>query len=306
VSTARPETATDAQARTPAALPTDAYRTAWEHLADELRTLDLRLVMRAGRQQRGRDGGPLDPFKGLVISHEEVADLLRDLVDGRDAGVVATEHDPGRAALRRLEDRIEARLAASACSGLQLPLPQLARLFGLTALETQALLVCLAPDLDPRYGKLFAYLQDDVTRKRPGLDLVLGLLVDEMSQALEARAVFHQQAPLVRYHLCRVADDAAVPAASRSLAVDERIVQYLLGYRPIDGRLDGLAELVAPAEATSPVIVDEGVKERILAFVRACVAPNDGQGVAIHLFGPAGSGRRGLAAIDRPATCTQR
>ena len=210
MSTARPETATDAQARTPAALPTDAYRTAWEHLADELRTLDLRLAMRAGRQQRGRDGGPLDPFKGLVISHEEVADLLRDLVDGRDAGVVDTEHGPGRAALRRLEDRIEARLAASACSGLQLPLPQLARLFGLTALETQALLVCLAPDLDPRYGKLFAYLQDDVTRKRPGLDLVLGLLVDEMSQALEARAVFHQQAPLVRYHLCRVADEARV------------------------------------------------------------------------------------------------
>jgi hypothetical protein len=76
--------------------------------------------MRAGRQQRGRDASTRS-LQGARHLAEEVADLLRDLVDARDAGVVATEHDPGRAALRRLEDRIEARLAASACSGHAAP-----------------------------------------------------------------------------------------------------------------------------------------------------------------------------------------
>ena len=59
---------------------------------------------------------------------------------------------------------------------MPLRLDRLARLFGLSTLDIDILLICLAPELDNRYERLYAYLQDDVTRKRPSVDLVFNLL----------------------------------------------------------------------------------------------------------------------------------
>ena len=54
-------------------------------------------------------------------------------------------------------------------------LERLALAFELDPFDQDAFLVCLAPDLDLRYERLYAYLQDDVTRKRPNVDLILRL-----------------------------------------------------------------------------------------------------------------------------------
>jgi adenylate kinase family enzyme len=291
----QPETHAEGQASPSAVEPADVYRNASEHIKDEFRLLDLRLGRRAAEQRRGRSRGPLDPFKGLVISEEEVTDLLQELVGDGTTPEGDSNQEAWMASLRGLDGRIQARLAASARNGVYLPLPHLGRLFRLTPFETQVLLVCLAPELDPRYGKLYAYLQDDVTRRRPSIELVLSLLADCTGHGLEARAAFHREAPLIRYHLCRIGDDSSIPLPSRPLAIDDRIVQYLLGFRAIDTRLEGLAQLVSPAVTPEPVIVDEVVKGRVLDFVRSCCAPDSNRSVALHLFGPTGSGKRGLA-----------
>jgi hypothetical protein len=44
-------------------------------------------------------------------------------------------------------------------------------LFHLSSFDVDTLLVCLAPELHRNYEKLYAYLQDDVTKKRPTVDL---------------------------------------------------------------------------------------------------------------------------------------
>ena len=71
-----------------------------------------------------------------------------------------------------IEDAIEASVNASIERGVFLGLPGLATRFGLSPLERQAVLVCLAPELDRKYDTLYAYLQQDITRKRPSADLV--------------------------------------------------------------------------------------------------------------------------------------
>lgn len=55
--------------------------------------------------------------------------------------------------------------------------------------EVDLLLICLAPELDLRYEKLYAYLQDDVTKKRPTVELALNLL----SPSWEAKVARRQQ-----------------------------------------------------------------------------------------------------------------
>src|SRR3954452_23225232 len=77
------------------------------------------------------DPNPSDPLRGLYISDEQALSLA-----GEDKDTSADE---------RLTDAA-ARL-------------------GLDALDTAVLGMCAAPELDPRYGRLYAYLHDDVTRR---------------------------------------------------------------------------------------------------------------------------------------------
>ena len=80
-----------------------------------------------------------------------------------------------------LDTTITANMSASAEQGIFLSLPYVAQLFALSPFEVQTLVVCLAPELRRKYDTLYAYLQDDVTRKRPSVDLVLDLLCTSRS-----------------------------------------------------------------------------------------------------------------------------
>lgn len=62
----------------PASETVASYASDWEHLMDELRRLDLLIRLRLLREQYKKPPGPLDQFRGLVLSDEEIVRLLAD------------------------------------------------------------------------------------------------------------------------------------------------------------------------------------------------------------------------------------
>src|SRR5207245_1502966 len=117
-------------------------------------------------------------------------------------------------------------------SRAELPLPALADRLGLSAFERHTVLLCLAPELDRKYDRLYAYLQDDITRRRPSVDLVLGLLAAEPADRWRGLRLFSAHAPLRRSGLLEVALDPHSPSGSSALArmlrVAPRFVAHLL------------------------------------------------------------------------------
>ncbi|MBY8854266.1 ATP-binding protein, partial [Saccharothrix sp. MB29] len=67
-----------------------------------------------------------------------------------------------------------AALAAPA-PGAEPRLLRLARRFDLAPVDVEFLLIALAPDVDARFERLYAYLNDDVTRRRAVVGLALEL-----------------------------------------------------------------------------------------------------------------------------------
>ena len=61
---------------------------------------------------------------------------------------------------------------ASAAEGTSLAQLRLAQTFQLSPLEELILLACLAPELDAKYGRVYGYLHDDLTRRQPSLQLI--------------------------------------------------------------------------------------------------------------------------------------
>jgi hypothetical protein len=168
------------------------------------------------------------------VSHEE-ADWL--LTAPPPAAAATPEHEALRA------ERAAARPQDGALSAL-------AAAFALTPFERDAVLVCLAPELDRRYDKLYAYLQDDSARRRPTADLVLTLLRGD-------RARLTRTAPLLRHGLLtEIADPASPSGASdlaRFLALEPRVLDALLGADPApDPRLDGVAIWRTPPPRPPP------------------------------------------------------
>ena len=286
------------------------YASNWEYLADELVRLDLLIQLSLLSQQRRNPPDLLDQFKGLVISDEEVARLLTETSEQRAtsgfsrAGHQQQADEAERAeVLASLDDvdrRIRQRRRASHQAAIHFSLPVLTRLFGLTPFEEQCVVACLARELDRRYEKLYAYLQDDVTRRKPSVALLLDLFCHSMAEKISARAVFDSQSPLLRHKLLQMGDGSAGDPStllSRSLKLDDRIVNFLLGFNRTDERLESVARLIVPNTQSDPLPVNEELRERIAGFIQTQIASSDSAGgrAVFYLYNSDGADSRALA-----------
>ncbi len=211
------------------------------HILAELTRLDLLLrvqVWRAHQLHPDADGLP-----AFYIAEEEV-DALLDKAIGQPlwAGVPLPEDTA--VTIQHTLDQLTAvshhRQTLSAQQGIRLRLNELAALFELNQWEQDAVLICLAPEVDVSYGRLYAYLQDDITRPHPSLDLLLNLLCSDVTTKMAARARFAPDAPLIRHHLLELFNETTTAHPfwpNQSLRLDGRILAYLLGGDEVHGRL---------------------------------------------------------------------
>ena len=159
--------------------------------------------MAAVERVAGSDPDPGDPFRGLYISDEVALRLTQ--------GESASDAD------ERLQQVVTA--------------------LGLDLLEAAVLAVCAATELNPRYGRLYAYLQDDVTRKLPSPRLVGQLLEGEGLSPADVMGAFDTAGRLRHLGALKLLGDPQTPLAERPVKVADRLAAVLLG-----GRMDESAQ----------------------------------------------------------------
>jgi len=171
-------------------------------------------------------------FQGLFITREQVGRLL--------------SQDPGQTPFRLTHPA----LAEAPSSPDTSPLTWLVQSFALDSFDADILLLALAPEIDLRYEKIYSYLQDDVTRKRPTIDLALNLLCDSAEDKLNQRSHFSSNSPLIKHRLLHVFHDSSQGDPS-SLAycmrLDDQIRRLVLGQSGLDERLAAFCQLIKPS-----------------------------------------------------------
>jgi hypothetical protein len=149
-------------------------------------------------------------------------------------GVASTDPNPGDPfrGLYITDDLARALARTGAVHGVDGRLAEASRLLGLSELETAVLGLCAAPELSPHYGRLFAYLHDDVTRKLASPRLVARLLSADGVRPGDVLACLDERAALRRNHALHIrSDEDATPLAERGIKVADRLAAYLLGSR---------------------------------------------------------------------------
>ncbi|HEX6674948.1 MAG TPA: ATP-binding protein [Actinomycetes bacterium] len=241
-----------------------------------LRRLDVLLGRAAAAVDAayGLDGNAAR-FRGVYVDHDEVLRLL--------------QRDPGTSHLHQpAKPDAEATPASTQLGWLR-------DAFGLGSFDADLLLVALAPELDLRYERVYGFLQDDVTKRRPTVDLALNLLCSTAGDKLARRAHFAPAAPLLRrglLHLVADPQEVEPPLLARYLKVDDQVVRWLLGEPGLDGRLAPFAQLLQACEADELSLP----ADRRRALPAACAqAWRRGEPLRLYFRGRAGTGRRRAA-----------
>src|SRR5439155_14533399 len=216
------------------------------HIKAELAWLELvlrREVVRA--RDRRLPAAGRDEFAGMYVSDEEIDAYIADPLACADAVIAEAADGPDPVAAMR--GALDGRLGASHALGVPLRLPALAAAFALDGPETGILLAALAPDVAARFERYYAYLQNDVTRRRPTVQLLARLCLGEVASVLHSRRYFGYPAPLWRHRLVEwpapldARTEAVFPA--EQVMVAPSVVAYLLGLDRLDPALDGVAQL---------------------------------------------------------------
>ena len=252
------------------------YENSLQHIQDELKRLDLMLKIQVSGM-RAMLQGEDNPFHGICLSDHEID---RVLCSDENAAKVSSEITD---ALEIMSAQINERKRASIDKGIFLGLPELSSLCNLNNIEELAVLICLAPELDPKYESIYAYLNNDATQKKPTVGLVLDMACKTAQEKIKDRLCFCTYSPLSRYNILSLGESNTL--ITRSLRLDERLVHYILGLNSI---AEGTEEFLTIVQ-TRNSLADENLKYRLVRLLQ------HNEKTIVHLRGPYGAGKKELA-----------
>src|SRR5262249_28648071 len=128
-------------------------------------------------------------------------------------------------------------------------------------IERGVLLLAIAPEIDLRYQRIYAYLHDDIAKKAPTVDLAATLLAANAEERLRCRRALAPEAPLRAFGLVEVhapEADRHAPFSAHLIQLTERAVSVLLGdgARPTLPPFAEFLELSAPEPHWSALEAD--------------------------------------------------
>ena len=273
-----------------------AYGDSLEHLWDELARIDQLVRAQTVRWRLTVAATKPAHLWGMVhVTDEEVQAYLDSgfLPPDRPPPEVEAAVAPYVAAAAERRARIDARRQATP-SEVVLRLDRLVTLFRVGERGRDGLLVCLLPELDPRYRRLYGYLQDECSRTSACVELVLQILAP-LALGGAGRDPFEGDAPLVDRRLVVLADGDREPhpLPARPVRVDDRVVAYLLGDDTPDRRLAAMVTVEEPQLSLDDLLADPDQRQRLERLAGWIEQRQTQQQPppTLLLHGPRGSGR---------------
>ena len=205
------------------------------HLALCLRPLSR--VLRHAVEKQARSASQLlrPDVTALCVTDEQVVQLLAQI----DAGTMsAPESDDW--VFREEEHVADQQLRAAAAElKTRLPLDQLREQVGISLDELHMLLVCVAPEIERAYERVYAYVLDDLNRRFPCVELMTQLCATDWMSRMHLHTLIGPTGRLQRTGLIRYVGEAPT-LLRQQLQCGAGLVEFLLGANP--ARAEGLRD----------------------------------------------------------------
>src|SRR5262249_13073874 len=178
------------------------------------------------------------------------------------------------------EQGLRERAAAAGCA---LPVDRLTDDLGLRPFELEAVLLCVAPEVDRSFERVYALVLDDLNRLQACIELLATLTARSLDESLAHRATLGRAGKLRRLGLLVPAGEAASDLR-QELRASAALLDFLLG-----GAGDPACLSRDPDEVTGepPLLPSTVPAARVARIGRAL---RDGSVLAVGVWGPRHSG----------------
>jgi len=281
----------------------EPYADQWSLLDDFMLVLNLRLYCLYKYHSWVGLENNLQNMMGLAVSRTEFEMNL-----ARASDAIARIHLSGEehADLEILDSVFRARMAATATAQgtEELPVLRLVRRLLLDGFETDCLLLAFAVQMERRYEKIFAYLQDDITRRWPQAEIAIRLFARSGERIADYIRYFAPSGVLSRYIL--TGGNGTDQPFSMPLVLRQRLIDELTGNAAEIPQ--GFMDLSKPADPLDPLIGADFPMKCIDALLPEAADRRlaASEHMLLFLVGGKGSGRKHLirhAARRRDRSC---
>jgi hypothetical protein len=187
------------------------------HLERALSVLALRLRHEVALHRALRGDVAREGFGGLFLDGDEAEEMLADMA-GRLAASGTAEP---LAIIERLEDDLSVARRAEGSIWARL-----SRVFGLDDPALDLVAAAAAPAIDPRFGRIYGFLADDMSRRYLTPAVALRLLARHRPGLAELRSRLRPDAPLAAWGLIQPLTER--PMVEAPIRLDEDLVDLLL------------------------------------------------------------------------------
>jgi len=229
-----------------------------QHLHLQLLRIDL-LIRKAVRRWELSGQDFSEKFRGLFLSEKNIQDILNRPIGGNwgtGIDLPTQEIEQYNQLQRQVEEELFTTREKAKRNGLDLKLDHLIRLFDLTEFEFDAFLICLAPSIDTRFERIYAYLQDDVTNRFASVGLIFDLLLAPGLEKISYFHSFNNQSNLIKNELIKPLASSPSedkPLNKQNYFASNEIVSWITGQYLPSNRLSNAVKLSFP-ESTNVTV----------------------------------------------------
>lgn len=212
------------------------YNDPHHYLLEQLRLLDLRLLRELIITNSYK---PISSNnKGLFITDTEIMSLLMVGSEKNTIEQPNPEIESLDSKRIELENWITQRLSQTQF----LPIFKLQTIFGLKDIEIDIIIMAIAPELDNKYERIYAYFNNDISKKAPSIELTFKLLSDDGEYHWDHYTLFSKEAPLLFFNLIHWTDFHPEEGfLSQRYQLNNGIRDFLLGEGHINYDISHLA-----------------------------------------------------------------
>ena len=138
--------------------------------------------------------------------------------------------------------------------------------FELSPFDLDILTVTIAPEIDREYERFYAYIQDETSRKKPTVDLVLKLYCSGIIEEISRRQHFTTNAPLISHGLLSLTPESTFPF--QHLIINSQVVRLLLNQPGLDSRLTSFCQLRKTNISANTLYLNTNIQAKLQTLVK--------------------------------------
>lgn len=267
----------------------EPYENNGDYLYDLSRLMDLKiyLYMEQFLKQTTADQGQMEWLKGLVISKEEMTQIMDTLTSEK-------VQQWGEGCLQKInaaQAYIDRRKQISIQRGIFLPILYLIVVFKLNAFEEHCLILSLLCHFHRKYEKIFGYIQDDVTMKYPTVDLAVRLCFPRENNHKPMEYYLELKHTLFKYFFEDQKESRTSSLLSTPLQINKRILSFILGATSDLEELEDFIHVYYPDDSIQELVVGQEIQSRLSSMIETKEKVGN-KGLFCFLWGPNGVGKK--------------